>query len=157
MRGAGATLAGGGHVRLATWREAGALFGVCLAAVLPTALAGGAGRLTPRHAVASERRQRPRHFESPHGIHVGRDDRQQLFIGGVGENILGAGADEDAARPGAPESAAEHRRPGPERIAERNVPQLEQITLGQAAGAHVEDALPELADAYTRMVRLLTS
>lgn len=28
----------GGHVRLATWREAGALFGVCLAAVAPTAL-----------------------------------------------------------------------------------------------------------------------
>ncbi len=30
----------GGHVRLATWRETGALLGVCLAAVAPTVLAG---------------------------------------------------------------------------------------------------------------------
>ena len=29
----------GGHIRLAAWRESGALFGVCLAAVLPTVLA----------------------------------------------------------------------------------------------------------------------
>ena len=29
----------GGHVRLAAWRESGALFGICLAAVLPTMLA----------------------------------------------------------------------------------------------------------------------
>ena len=33
----------GGHLRLATWREAGALLGVCLAAVAPTALAGVTG------------------------------------------------------------------------------------------------------------------
>ena len=31
---------GGGHFRLAAWRESGALFGVCIAAVIPTALIG---------------------------------------------------------------------------------------------------------------------
>lgn len=39
----GVTKAGeiaGGHVRLAAWRETGALFGVCVAAVVPTLLAG---------------------------------------------------------------------------------------------------------------------
>jgi GPH family glycoside/pentoside/hexuronide:cation symporter len=30
----------GGHVRLAAWRESGALLGVCIAAVIPTVLAG---------------------------------------------------------------------------------------------------------------------
>jgi len=30
----------GGHVRLAAWRESGALLGVCLAAIAPTALTG---------------------------------------------------------------------------------------------------------------------
>lgn len=30
----------GGHVRLAAWRESGALFGICLAAIAPTALMG---------------------------------------------------------------------------------------------------------------------
>ncbi|WGH80375.1 MFS transporter [Jannaschia ovalis] len=34
-----ASAMGGGHVRLASWRETGALTGVCLAAILPTALA----------------------------------------------------------------------------------------------------------------------
>lgn len=34
-------LGGRGHVRLATWRETGALLGVCLAAVAPTVLAMG--------------------------------------------------------------------------------------------------------------------
>ena len=33
-------LAGAGHVRLATWRETGALLGVCLAAVAPAVLVG---------------------------------------------------------------------------------------------------------------------
>ncbi|SFJ27590.1 MFS transporter [Jannaschia pohangensis] len=35
-----ATQMGDGHVRLASWRETGALLGVCLAAALPTVLAG---------------------------------------------------------------------------------------------------------------------
>ncbi|MFQ6551188.1 MFS transporter [Aestuariibius insulae] len=34
----------GGHVRLAAWRESGALFGVCLAAVVPTLLTGTVAR-----------------------------------------------------------------------------------------------------------------
>jgi GPH family glycoside/pentoside/hexuronide:cation symporter len=36
----GATLGQGGHVRLAAWRESGALVGVCLAAAAPVALEG---------------------------------------------------------------------------------------------------------------------
>lgn len=35
-----AALGAGGHTRLATWRETGALIGVCLAATAPTVLAG---------------------------------------------------------------------------------------------------------------------
>jgi GPH family glycoside/pentoside/hexuronide:cation symporter len=38
-----ARLGPGGHVRLAGWRETGALLGVCLAAVAPTALAAATG------------------------------------------------------------------------------------------------------------------
>ena len=34
-----ATLGAGGHLRLASWRETGSLLGVCLAAIVPTALA----------------------------------------------------------------------------------------------------------------------
>ena len=37
----GTQLGAGGHVRLAGWRETGALLGVCLAAAAPVALAGG--------------------------------------------------------------------------------------------------------------------
>lgn len=40
--GLGAELGAGGHVRLAGWREAGALIGVCLAAVAPTLLGASA-------------------------------------------------------------------------------------------------------------------
>lgn len=36
-------LAGAGHLRLARWRETGALLGVCVAAVMPVALGGFAG------------------------------------------------------------------------------------------------------------------
>lgn len=38
--GRGMTLGEGGHLRLAGWREGGALLGVCLAAMAPTVLAG---------------------------------------------------------------------------------------------------------------------
>lgn len=46
----GTQLGAGGHVRLAGWRETGALLGVCLAAAAPVALAGAGAAL---HGVRS--------------------------------------------------------------------------------------------------------